>query len=183
MRRYDDTYKSLFYVSLGTGCGGALTFNNNLWYGLGYKAGEFGSLLFPRTLPDDPSFPFPGSYKKLENLVNLDAVFNRFHVNLQNSSDIPETLREEIIRYLCPYLAYSIANMVHLLDIQHCVLAGIIPMALGYPLIEHLQKSLDRLLPYDYIKVEAPCSNNTGIIGGAVTVFNRQLETLFQESP
>ena len=122
-------------------------------------------------------------YEKLENLVNLDAVFNRFHVNLQNSSDIPETLREEIIRYLCPYLAYSIANMVHLLDIQHCVLAGIIPMALGYPLIEHLQKSLDRLLPYDYIKVEAPCSNNTGIIGGAVTVFNRQLETLFQESP
>lgn len=183
LRRYDDTYKSLFYVSLGTGCGGALTFNNNLWYGLGYKAGEFGSLLFPRTLPDAPSSPFPGSYEKLENLVNLDAVFNRFHVNLQNSSDIPETLREEIIRYLCPYLAYSIANMVHLLDIQHCVLAGIIPMALGYPLIEHLQKSLDRLLPYDYIKVEAPCSNNTGIIGGAVTVFNRQLETLFQESP
>lgn len=179
LRRYDDTYNSLFYISLGTGCGGGLTINGEPWYGPDYRAGELGSLLFPTPLSSSSS----PNFQKLEDLINLEAIHKKFHINLQSPASLTDSLREEIIDYLCPYLSYVIANMVHLLDIQHCILSGIIPLALGQAFIDRLQESVDCLLPYNLIKVESSISQNTGIIGGAVAVFNRQLEALFKESP
>lgn len=178
LRRYDDTYGSLFYISLGTGCGGGLTIGGEPWYGPGYRAGEFGSLLLPV-----PSSTLSPPFENLENVVNLEAIHKKFHINLQYPAGLTDSLRGEIIDYLCPYFSYVIANVVHLLDIQHCILSGIIPLALGRLFFDRLQKSVDRLLPYNSIKVEPPISRDTGIIGAAVAVFNHQLETLFKESP
>lgn len=146
---------------------------------MGFRHISYGNLLFPQT----PSSPLKPPFEKLEDHVNLNAVFKHFHVNLQNPAELTDSLRKDIIEYLCPYFSYAIANTIHLLDFPHCVLSGIIPLALGRPFIQRLQTSLDHILINNTITVEPSISRDTGIIGGAVAVFNHQLEMLFKESP
>ena len=80
----------------------------------------------------------------------------------------------------------SLANLIYTLDISHCILSGIIPQALGPDLIRQLKAATEPLLvsyQQQFLKIEPSISPNTHIIGAAASVFNRQMETLFQNIP
>jgi len=178
LRRRCPEYQNLVYFTLGTGCGVSYMMNGELWYGATHKSGEIGNM--PVT-----SFQIPGADvpepKPFEQLINLEAIYQRFQINLQQNPGFPETMRDEIINYLCPYLSYTLTNLTYLLDIQHCVLTGIIPLALGDPLLQRIQEAIRTTLVHNTLQIEPSISRDTGIIGAAVTVFNKRLEVLFEE--
>lgn len=183
LRRPVSSDSSLLYITLGTGCGCGLMLNDKLWYGSGHKSGEIGQMF--ADLKELPGIDLPGCSvpATLESRINLDALSKRFQVNLGDPMTIldPDT-REAILAYLCPYLCYVISSFVLLLDINHCTLTGIIPLALGQPLLDRLQQMLDSLMSANFVQIEAAITKNTGIVGAGVTVFERCLEDLFRES-
>jgi len=67
------------------------------------------------------------------------------------------------------------------LDIQHCVLTGIVPLALGEGLLQKIQDTLRTTLTQNTLLIEPSISHDAGIIGAAVTVFNKRLEALFKD--
>lgn len=171
------SYSNLLYLTLGTGCGCGLMLDGKLWYGSNHKSGEIGQM--PAALLKGPS----PSASTLESCINLDALSERFDADLRDPHIIlSEEKLEAILTYLCPYLCHIISSYVLLLDINHCTLTGIIPLALGQPLLDRIQLTIDGMLAANVVKVEAAITKNTGIVGAGVTVFEKCLEDMFREA-
>lgn len=183
LRYRNDSYNTLLYVTLGTGCGAGIMLNGELWNGSNFKSGEIGNMLIPFHL-----FSNPGSQEAInqetitfEKIINLDALSERFHVDLQQEEFLNDELRGDICDYLTPYLAYMFVNLSRLLDIQNCILTGLIPTVLGNILYEKVQASIDQLLGEGSLRLESSISQNTGVIGAAITALDSCLEDLFNE--
>ena len=183
LRRYDDSCRNLLYITLGTGCGSGLILDGAIWYGSSYVSGELGNM----RIPESPLHPeAPCVYHRLEDLINLDAIRCRFGTDLSLNPPLSEKTRRDITAYLCFYFGCSLANLIYTLDMSHCILSGIIPQALGPDLIRQLKAATEPLLvsyQQQFLKIEPSISPNTHIIGAAASVFNRQMETLFQNIP
>jgi glucokinase len=78
-----------FYTNIGSGIGGGIIINGDLYDGQGYGAGEFGQTFVP-----DWTSPVPGAAERLENLCSGWAIERRLHV----SQYIPDT---SILLELC----------------------------------------------------------------------------------
>lgn len=176
LRGKQEECRDLVYLSLGTGCGSAILIGGRLWRGNRFKSGEVGGFLFsPEKLRE-------GSGLDFENRVNLNAVNSRFHVDLRKKENLPPELRIEISAYLAPHLSLLLYDMSNVLDIDRYVLSGIIPEALGEELFQAIQHQLGSV-PSDAekLQVEPSISENTGIVGAAVQVFDRRIEELLGE--
>lgn len=178
LRRRCPEYQNLVYFTLGTGCGVSYIVNGELWYGATHKAGEIGNMPVCSFQVPGADIPAPTPF---EQLINLNAISRQFQIDLQQNPGLPEAVRDDIISYLCPYLTYTLTQLTYLLDIQHCVLTGLVPLALGEPLLQKIQESLRSTLIYNTLLVEPSISRDASIIGAAVTVFNNCLESLFEE--
>ena len=65
------------------------------------------------------------------------------------------------------------------LDVELCVLAGIVPGALGMQLCTQVSEALRAALPESTpVRVEPSVSADAGVIGAAATVFERSLDAL-----
>jgi glucokinase len=71
-----------FYTNIGSGIGGGIILNGDLYDGQGYGAGEFGQTFVP-----DWTSPVPGAAQRLENLCSGWAIESR----LRSSQQIPTT--------------------------------------------------------------------------------------------
>ncbi|HBC98485.1 MAG TPA: hypothetical protein DC053_02405 [Lachnoclostridium sp.] len=178
LRRKNPEYQDLIYFTLGTGCGVSYMMNGELWYGATHKSGEIGNMMISSCQIPGTEVPEPTPF---EQLINLDAIYKHFQISLQQNPGLPESIREDIINYLCPYLSFTLSNISYLLDIQHCVLTGIVPLALGEGLLQKIQDTLRTTLTQNTLLIEPSISRDAGIIGAAVTVFNKRLEVLFKD--
>jgi len=178
LRRHNDAYQNLLYVTLGTGCGAGIMLNGELWNGSAFRSGEIGHMLIPYHLFDSSE-----EQKAIifENLINLEAISKQFHVNLQQEENLQEELRNQICDYLSPYLAYLFVNLSQLMDIQNYILTGLIPNVLGNSLYEKLQANINQLQIYHSLRIEASISQNSGVIGAAITALEYRLGELFNE--
>lgn len=178
LRKPDPSCNNLLYITLGTGCGCGLMLDGRLWYGSNHKSGEIGQMF------SSPQELMPGAVPtRLENHINLDGLLCRFGVDLKDSDLVlSEEKRDEILAYLCPYLVYMISSFVLLLDINHCTLTGIIPTALGQPLLDRVSQSIADSMTANHVRLDFSVAENTGIVGAGVTVFERCLEDLFRET-
>ncbi len=168
--------RDLVYLSLGTGCGSAILIDGHLWRGNHFKSGEVGGFLFSsEKLRENSGTDF-------EKTVNLAAIAERFQIDLRQSSRIPSGLRRDICEYLAPKLSLLLYDLSNVLDIDRYVLSGIIPETLGGELFQTVQQQLDgAMLSAEKLKVEPSVSENAGIIGAAVQVFNQRIEDLLGE--
>lgn len=176
--RYNNAHHNLLYVTLGSGCGAGIMLNGELWNGSTFKSGEIGNMLIPNQLFGESEVQGSTNF---ENLINLEAISKRFHINLQQEDVLQDDLCREICDYLCPYLAYMFVNLSYLLDIQNCVLTGLIPNVLGRTLYEKLQEAIRKLTNVAPLKIEASISHHSGVIGAAITALDQCLEELFNE--
>ncbi|MDO5603474.1 MAG: ROK family protein, partial [Oscillospiraceae bacterium] len=165
----------LLYISLGTGCGAGLFFDGHIWRGTHFKSGELGELMLGL---DDVEKAANPKISPFEDRIDLSALRARFGIDLRDETP-SDAQKEEIGNYLLPYLKLMLYNLTNILDIQQCVLTGIIPKALGPGFLEKLTKETNLLMASgEALCVEPSVSEYAGLVGAACTVFDHQLENL-----
>lgn len=176
-RGMDKPDDPLLYISLGTGCGAGFFFDGHIWRGSHFKSGELGELMLG--FEDLPQAADP-RYSPFEDRINLAALSARFGIDLRDETPT-DMQKKEISAYLLPYLRLMLYNLTNILDIQQCVLTGIIPKALGSSFLERLTRETNLLMASgEALCVEPSVSDSAGLVGAACTVFDHQLENLLK---
>ncbi|MEO6891333.1 MAG: ROK family protein [Ktedonobacteraceae bacterium] len=186
--------RSVFYVGLGRGIGGALVVNDRIYHGVTYAAGEIGHLLVKEQGPKCSC----GSYGHLEAIASAQAIV-RTMIGL--SVEHPETesairrvtdgraeriTAEQVFRLAAAgdsvarhvvddvhtYLGIALVNIVHLVNPGMIILGGPVAQA-GDLLIAPLQACIqDQCLPaasQDLRVVQGQLGTEANIVG-AVTL-------------
>jgi len=179
LRQKQGAVTNLLYLSLGTGCGAGIIMDGKLRRGTHFKSGEIGNMILDRNdfekLDSQPNGTF-------EKLINIDTINRVFHVNLRSGVLLDGEIKNAIVDYLAPYICSAIFNLITILDIDEFILAGIIPEVLGEPFYEKLNKKINRILnANESVVISPPVNHSSGIIGGAVTVFNRMIFEVLKE--
>lgn len=172
--RRGDECENLLYVSLGTGFGAGIILNRKLWRGMHFKSGEIGDTLISPASMVDPAKP---SVAEFENIINLDAIRQKFKIDLQRERPT-ESQIQEISDYIAPYISLILFNLTNVLDINLFVVTGIIPQILGDSLLERIRKSLNNaMLVSEQISV-VPALPDTCFAGAAVMVLRNRLDDI-----
>jgi len=90
-------------------------------------------------------------------------------------------IRQDIADYICEYLCVIVYNLANILDVSEFIIGGIIPDCLGDIFYERFEKYIHMISDMEDIRVSPPSSKYSGIIGGAVTVFENVIFDMFEE--
>jgi predicted NBD/HSP70 family sugar kinase len=150
---YSERTRDIIYISLGSGVGGGLILNGEIWRGQNASAGEFGYMIFEQS----SSFP-PKEFGWLENKVNINALQELFQIDMKNS--IQKSQGQKVSRYLSRYISLAILNISAVLDVQTVVLGGILTKYMPDYLINDLYREMKAVSKYIpdlfYGKLEKP---------------------------
>jgi glucokinase len=179
-------FKSIICITLGTGVGGGIILNGELWRGAGGSAGEVGHMAVD---------PFAGvqcgcgSYGCLEVYASATAIVRMAREersNFPNSSirtneivtaaQIYEAgmkgdeLALDVFRRMGTYLGIGVASLINLLDPEIIVIGG--GVASGWRLFEQAmrQQVSERAFPRPAQRVKivpAQCADDAGLLGAA----------------
>ncbi|WP_297631060.1 ROK family protein [uncultured Clostridium sp.] len=159
---------SLFMITIGTGIGGALVLNNEIFYGNSNSAGEIGYMRFNGEEIQDIA-----STTSLVNNVN-----SRLGKNLNGKEifDLAEKGNEvciEEIDNILEKIVELILNIIYIINPQTIILGGGIMERRDY-VEKRIKGSLEKILPrkfYETVNIElAKLGNKAGLIG-AVSKF------------
>lgn len=186
-------YRHLICVTLGTGVGGGIILDGNLWRGVDGSAGEIGHIGV------DPfsGVPCPcGSTGCLEVYASATAIVR---MTLEARSGYPtsvlhtgddltsekiyqaglegDELALEVFSRMGVYLGIGLASLVNLLNPEIIVIAG--GVSSGWSLFEKQMKQQVRErafpLPGQRVKItRADCGDDAGLLGAARLAFTRQ---------
>ena len=186
-------YKSIVCVTLGTGVGGGIILDGNLWRGVDGSAAEIGHLGV------DPFGGVPcacGSRGCLEVYASATAIVRMTRETrprypdsmLHTSEDLTsetvyqaglkgDELALEVFRRMGVYLGIGLASLVNLLNPAIIVIGG--GLSNGWELFEqHMrQQVMERAFPIPARRVKitrAECGDDAGFLGAARLAFVRQ---------
>ncbi len=178
LRRNPDD-NTLLYMSLGTGLGAGLIIDSAIWHGMRNFAGEVGRT-FVR-IPEGAAGQDPEPFR-LENQVNLNAIQERFGVDIRLGVPCSEETRTAISSYICSLLAPFIYNLAYTLDISRYVMAGAVVDYLGDSFFREMRKQLDNIGRMDLLQPEniimPSISTSAGIAGAAALALENALPGL-----
>lgn len=133
------TFKNFFTITVGTGIGGAIIINGEIWRGASYNAGEVGRMLLPK--------------EKFESLASVSALVRHakeLGLDVNNGLDVFKLydennfLAEQAIAGFYHYLAVGIANLIYTFNPEAFIIGGGITNREGF--IEELNKTINRYL-------------------------------------
>ena len=184
---------NMMAVFIGTGIGGGLILNGNLYQGTYGTAGEIGHVV----LRSDA----PLGRRTLENLASRSAIVNLItnlvkanhpsiitdlcNGDLSNirSKMIKQAVEEKddlvcrVVQEACHYVGVAAAGMVTMLSLPCVVLGGGLTEALGPKVIEWTRKSFDDTVFPSKLKnckiVEAQLGDDAGLVGAALLAADR----------
>ena len=185
--------RNLLGVWVGTGIGGGLILNGELYYGHFMTAGEIGHVI---ALPYNP----PGS-RSLEHNCSRTAVVDRM-VRLIKSNrksvladkvegdfekiksrlvgeayEEKDPLTVEVVDSAAELLGISIAGVVTLLSLERVVLGGGLTEALGQPWVDMVQTTVRKFAFPDRCKqvkvVASQLEDRAGLLGAAMIAMER----------
>ncbi|HVQ38940.1 MAG TPA: ROK family protein [Pyrinomonadaceae bacterium] len=183
-------YRHLICVTLGTGVGGGIILNGELWRGADGSAGEIGHLGV------DPFAGIQcgcGSYGCLEVYASATAIVRmarELRPKYPNSPLYPsealtsekiyqaglegDELGIEVLRQMGVYLGIGLASLVNLLNPEMIVIGG--GVSNGWDLFEkHMhQQVIERAFPVPAQRVKitrAECGDDAGLLGAARLAF------------
>ena len=174
MLRGDSCNGNLIYLSLGTGTGAGIIINNQIWHGDAYLAGDIGMALLGF---ENDIYPENLEPLRLNNMINANAIKNRFGVNIQQDEPCSEELKEEISQYVTRRILPLLYNFTYMFDIRNIVLSGSVTEYLGHHIFDCLDSVLTHMQIVDNIqlglKIIPSISQDSGIIGAADIALER----------
>lgn len=166
-------YKDFVCLTYGTGVGGAIFADGELYTGSSYSAGEFGAIV---THPEDRVLGkdmFTGCYEKYASVTALVNNALRLDASLNNGRKIFERLDEPKVRALVDHwileIIYGLTTVIHMLN-PECVILGGGVMEQPY-VLERLREQLYQhiMSSYRHVVIEkAALGNCAGMLGAAV---------------
>lgn len=183
------TYQHAVFVTLGTGVGGALLINNQLYRGAHSMAGEIGHVsidLHGRVSPQGKGGleQYVGNRRIVEKTVELleqgRASLIDELVKGDRSQISPKTVKDaadkgdppaiEILTYVADCIAAAFASIAYVIQPQAFIIGGGVATEADL-LFDLIRKQLkERLSPHFYQRIEikaAELGNNAGMIGCA----------------
>ncbi len=187
-------YKNIIAMTVGTGIGGGLIFNGQLYRGSTFSAGELGHI----TIESNGIQCNCGNYGCVERYVGREGIVNRFNTYLKqkkmkstinkfldNGEITPKAismaaragdkLSNLVMKETGTYLGIALASYVNILNPEIIVIGGGIANA-GDLLLKPAKKEMMKRaypLPARKVKiVRAKLRNDAGIIGSASIAVN-----------
>lgn len=155
-------FNNFFTITVGTGIGGAIVYNKEVFRGANYNAGEVGRMLLPK--------------EKFESLASVTALINNAReigLDVSNGKEIFELydqdnfLAKQAIASFYHYLAVGIANLIYIFNPEAFVIGGGITNREGF--LEELNKTINRYLVDGFrntaILKRAHYKNDGGMMG------------------
>ena len=121
LRRGAGGAANMLYLSIGSGCGGAVRLDGKLRRGARCRAGGVGAMLL------QPALGAPGrsaARETLEDAVCLAALERRFGAALRDGAQPGEASAQAMRDYLCGPLSGAVYSLVMTLGVELCVLAS-----------------------------------------------------------
>lgn len=164
--------KSLVLYTLGTGVGGGIVINGEMWVGASGAAGELGHMTI------DPNGPMCGCGQPgcVEQYASASAVAMKFGRGTAkdcfDAAKQGDPKAQEIVRWASEGLSIGLANMIHVLHPDIIVLAGGMAQA-GEYLLEKVREGVKRRVFgvfVEKIRIEASqvSGDDAGWLGAAL---------------
>ncbi len=158
-------------VTYGTGVGGAVVINQEVYRGSGFSAGEFGGILIHPEASREGE-PFSGCYETCASATALVARAKALDESLTNGRRIFERLSEPGVQALVDCwideIVYGLVSLIHIFNPSRIVLGGGV-MAQPY-ILEQVQKKVKRRVMPSFSTVDirqAQLGNQAGLLGAA----------------
>lgn len=185
--------RDLLGVWLGTGIGGGLILNGELYYGTFFTAGEIGhTILFPGNPMGSRSLEHNCSRTSVvERLVKLIRANKKSVIPSLVDDDLDEVksktvakayqmgdeLTVQVVDNAADLIGIAIANVVTLLSIGRVVLGGGLTEAMGDPLVDRVKKSVRANVFPEKCKqvkvVGTKLLDEAGVLGAALIAYER----------
>lgn len=164
--------KDFLCLTYGTGVGGAIILNGEIYTGSGYSAGEFGGIVIhpeDRNIQEDM---FSGCYERYASTTALVKRVASYFPDLKNGreifakKDVPEV--GGLIDQWIMEIVYGLVTLTHIFNPPMIVLGGGI-MEQEY-VVRHVREKLEEQLIPSFKNVEiasAQLGNTAGLLGAA----------------
>jgi len=156
--------KNFLCLTYGTGIGGAIVFNGEVYKGAAFSAGEFGHMI---THGGKNEKGFYERYASTRALVkNVQEIMPELNSGKKIFMNIDRPVVKEIVDNWIHEILYGLAGLIHIFNPSHIILGGGI-MEEGY-LIEELRKKIGNyIMPSfaDVVLVQAFLGNDAALWG------------------
>lgn len=165
-------HKEFLCLTYGTGVGGAIIMNGEVYHGSGYSAGEFGAVITHPEARDAFRDTFSGCYEKYASVTALVRLVQSRFPELKNGREIFEHVNDIGVRALIDQwireVSYGLISLIHIFNPSLVVLGGGI-MEQPY-VIEKVKQYVYEEIMTSFRKVEivaAKLGNDAGMLGAA----------------
>lgn len=164
-------HQDFLCLTYGTGVGGAIVINGEVYTGSGFSAGEFGAIL---THPEDvvPGQPFSGCYEKYASATALVKNAKDLDPALDSGRAVFARIDEPQVRQLadrwCDEIVHGLVSLIHIFN-PSCIILGGGVMAQRYVTDQVRSKVKSRIMS-SFADVEilpARLGNQAGLLGAA----------------
>lgn len=164
-------HRDFLCLTYGTGVGGAIVINGEVYTGSGFSAGEFGAIL---THPEDivPGQPFSGCYEKYASTTALVKAAKALDPVLDNGRAVFARIEEPQVRQMvdhwCDEIVHGLVSLIHIFN-PSCIILGGGIMAQPYVTSQVCSKVKSRVMSSfaDVEIVPAQLGNRAGMLGAA----------------
>ena len=165
--------KDFVCLTYGTGVGGAMFLNGELYSGSSYSAGEFGGIVVHPENRDPEQDFFSGCYERYASTTALVASAMGFDHSLSNGRAIFERQGEpevqQIIDKWIMEIVYGLVTIIHMVNPSCAILGGGV-LEQPYVLQQVKEKLMQNLMPsFRHVEIKkAELGNQAGMLGAAM---------------
>jgi glucokinase len=168
-------FKSMIMVTLGTGIGGGIIINDQIWRGAHFGGGEIGHLKLHSNRTRRctcGSWDCWEAYASGTGLNNTARTYladpNINNYSLMDKYNHGDADAIEVISVWHDHVAQGIASLINSFDPEAVVIGGGLAQFINYPNLNKKLKArvVDALKPYINV-IEGKLANNSGMVGAA----------------
>lgn len=163
-------FDSFLCLTYGTGIGGAIVINNQIYHGDNFSAGEFGSIVTHADIRLAGSDYFDGCYERYASTTALVNKASEYNPNLENGREIFKHMDDpnvvNIINTWIDEICIGLITLIHIFN-PSCIILGGGIMNQPY-IINTLKEKIYPLIMPTFANVNitnASLGNNAGMLG------------------
>lgn len=166
-------HKDFACLTYGTGVGGAVFLNGQLYTGSSFSAGELGAMVIHPEDRDPHKDMFSGCYERYASTTALVKRAVEYDETLCNGREIFARMEEPAVRSIIDHWIMEIVNglitITHMLN-PSCIILGGGVMEQPYVLEQVREKLYENVMSsFRHVKIEkAELGNQAGMLGAAV---------------
>jgi predicted NBD/HSP70 family sugar kinase len=171
-------HKDFLCLTYGTGVGGAIVINGNIYKGYGCMAGEFGGIL---THPEDriEDVPLSGCYEQYASTTALIRKAMKYNPALEAGRKIFEKIQEPEVKAIVDdwinEIVYGLTSLIHIFN-PPCIILGGGVLSQEY-VMERLKKVLYSNIIENFRSVKIQCAalgNKAGLYGAVYIAISQK---------